>query len=388
MRRRGASPRPRAASARRSASSWEGVDAWRALPLDERRAWRDADAVDDPRASSSSSSSSSSSLSDDACLATRARAVLEEACPRRKAALTHDAYARLARGEIEVCGEKYLDTMRTLPNRPARPEKPRLVSPKEVPSPKNSPLGPTAHVVHGLAHVELNAVDLAWDTVARFASLRGVLPDQFFIDFAHVADDESRHLLWCLQRLEELGVSYGDVPAHDVLWEGAEATADDPLARLAVVPCMQEARGLDAGPRLAERLVGHGDNVSAAIVRRISEEELGHVAVGAAWFREVCDALSSPESGSDERADDDDGIAAATFRAYIHRLAPGSLRGPFNVDDRARAGIHPSWYAEDAKTSVPVARPPRLVARDPALVRKLRDRLEHVVAIETGASNA
>ncbi len=205
--------------------------------------------------------------------------MLEEACPRRKAALTHDAYARLARGEIEVCGEKYLDTVRTLPNRPARPEKPRLVSPKEVPSPKNSPLGPTAHVVHGLAHVELNAVDLAWDTVARFASLRGVLPDQFFIDFAHVADDESRHLLWCLQRLEELGVSYGDVPAHDLLWEGAEATANDPLARLAVVPCMQEARGLDAGPRLAERLVGHGDNVSAAIVRRISEEELGHVAV-------------------------------------------------------------------------------------------------------------
>ena len=367
------------------------MDAWRVLPLDERRAWRDADAVDDRRESSataSSSSSFSSSLPDDACLATRARAVLAEACPRRKAALTHEAYAKLTRGDIDVCGSTYLSTAHTLPSRPARPEKPRLVPPKEVPSPKNSPLGPTAHVVHNLAHIELNAIDLAWDTVARFASLRGALPDQFFIDFAHVADDESRHLLWCLQRLDELGAAYGDVPAHDVLWEGAEATARDPLARLAVVPCMQEARGLDAGPRLVERLVGHGDNVSAAIVRRISEEELGHVAVGAAWFREVCDALSGDETARRETDDDDDIIAAATFRAYIHRLAPDSLRGPFNADDRARAGIHPSWYAADAKISVPVARPPRLVARDPALVKRLRDRLEHVVAIETGASSA
>jgi uncharacterized ferritin-like protein (DUF455 family) len=95
-----------------------------------------------------------------------------------------------------------------------------------------------------------------------------------------VADDESRHFGWCLQRLAELGHRYGDMPAHDLLWEGAQASAGDLTARLAVVPMSQEARGLDAGQRLAMRLVGAGDARSAAIVARIAEEERAHVAVG------------------------------------------------------------------------------------------------------------
>lgn len=132
--------------------------------------------------------------------------------------------------------------------------------------------------LHNLAHIELNAIDLAWDTVVRFSPLN--LDHQFYSDFAHVADDESRHLLWCLQRLEELGVSYGDIPAHDLLWQGAQASSEDVVARMAVVPMGQEARGLDAGGRLAERLVGLGDPRSARIVARIAQEERAHVAVG------------------------------------------------------------------------------------------------------------
>ena len=292
------------------------------------------------------------------------------------------AYGLLVRGKIDIADA----TTRAsdMPTRPARPAKPRLVPPKEVPSPKNSPLGAAAHAMHTVTHIELNAIDLAWDTVGRFADLRGALPDQFFVDFAHVADDESRHLLWCLQRLEELGVAYGDVAAHDVLWEGCEATRDDPLARLAVVPCMQEARGLDAGPRLVERLIGHGDARSAAIVARISEEEIGHVAVGATWFRTVCAALGDDDD--DARADD---VAAATFRAYIQRLAPDALRGPFNHDDRARAGIDPSWYADAADASADVAVQRRLFTfDDPRAASALRARLRHVVALETGARDA
>ena len=102
-----------------------------------------------------------------------------------------------------------------------------------------------------------------------------------------MADDESRHLGWCLQRLAELGHAYGDLPAHDLLWEGAAASAADVTARLAVVPMSQEARGLDAGPRLVKRLVGLGDNRTAAVVRRIAEEERAHVAVGVVWFQQV-----------------------------------------------------------------------------------------------------
>ena len=109
----------------------------------------------------------------------------------------------------------------------------------------------------------------------------------FYADFVRVADDESRHLGWLLQRLAELGHAYGDLPAHDLLWEGAAASTADVTARLAVVPMSQEARGLDAGPRLADRLNGMGDPRSARIVKRIAAEERAHVAVGVAWFKRV-----------------------------------------------------------------------------------------------------
>jgi uncharacterized ferritin-like protein (DUF455 family) len=157
------------------------------------------------------------------------------------------------------------------------------------------------------------------------------LPPSFFRDFARVADDEARHLGWCLQRLAEMGVAYGDVPAHNVLWEGAESTSESLPARLAVVPCMQEARGLDAGPRLRAKLQGHGDNRSADVVDRISREELAHVAVGVAWFRRLC-----------ERVGADPGEA---FREHIARHAPDALRGPFNHEARVAAGLEPNWYS-------------------------------------------
>ncbi|KAG1668043.1 hypothetical protein FOA52_006577, partial [Chlamydomonas sp. UWO 241] len=157
------------------------------------------------------------------------------------------------------------------PDRPARPTHPRLVPPKQVPSyVVGGPLPLSAHLLHNLAHIELNAIDLAWDTVARFAHLQ--LPPGFYEDFARVADDESRHLGWCLQRLEELGHAYGDMVAHDLLWEGALMSAHDINARLAVVPLSQEARGLDHGGRLVARLKGAGDTRSAAIVDRIAIE--------------------------------------------------------------------------------------------------------------------
>ncbi|GKA82482.1 putative ferritin-like superfamily protein, partial [Tanacetum coccineum] len=113
------------------------------------------------------------------------------------------------------------------------------VSPKEIPAPKNSGLPLNAYMLHNLAHVELNAIDLAWDTVVRFSPYRELLGDMFFADFARVADDESRHFAWCSQRLAEIGFSYGDMPAHNLLWRECEKSSDDVVARLAVIPLVQ-----------------------------------------------------------------------------------------------------------------------------------------------------
>lgn len=368
------------------------VAAWRALALDRRRSWSrdrdDAPCVNDVFQNDNESSLIERARARDSangemrCAASCARVVLATSDPRMKAELSHVAYEKLRSKAIAIASNGNLNVIE-MPNKPGRPQKPRLVSPRDVPTPKQSPVGKIAHVVHTLAHIELNAIDLAWDTVGRFAHLHGALPDQFFLDFAHVADDESRHLSWCLQRLNELGVEYGDVDAHDLLWQGAEATFEDPLARLAVVPCTQEARGLDAGPRLVERLVGYGDNRSAAIVRRISDEEVGHVAVGAAWFRTVCFALDGELTSESEEIDLDarEAVAARRFRSYVRRVAPDALRGPFNVDDRARAGIPPAWYSDDISSpSVDVET--SIWDIDADACRALRSRLADVVARE------
>ena len=343
---------------------WRGLQDWRAgaVGAGANRAWvwgrRDAVPLDaDPKhlgpenegnvppgAWASPSSTESIPLPD--TLAACADLILRTPDPATKAALSHRAYAKFALGENGAADRRIAVGTATPPSSPARPAKPELVHPKDVPSPKTCSLGFSAAMMHNIAHIELNAIDLAWDTVARFAPMRASrfrvgdednddasfgLPDRFFLDFAKVADDESRHLGWCLQRLQEMGVAYGDIPAHNVLWEGAQSTSNSLPARLAVVPCMQEARGLDAGPRLVSKLRGRGDNRSADIIERISAEELAHVAVGVAWFRHVCLALSVDPKEA--------------FAAEIRTHAPESLRGPFNHAARVDAGLEPDWYA-------------------------------------------
>ena len=147
-----------------------------------------------------------------------------------------------------------------------------------------------------------------------------------------MADDEARHLGWCLQRLEELGHDYGDMPAHDLLWQGAEASKAHVATRMVVIPMVQEARGLDAGPRLAEKLGSLGDAKSAAIVRRIAEEEKAHVAVGVVWFRYLCAALGLADPG-------------AEFVRQAEAHCAHSVKGPFNDAARQEVGLERGWYA-------------------------------------------
>ena len=365
-------------SSRYSNGSSKVVAAYRALTLDCHRRWSD------PSSSKSSSHSiegryvssetakkrveravvgasrSCASLEDYA-----RRIVYETKCIESKIALTHEAFSRCLRGDIDVettttTKEKEEEgkEQQQLPSRPARPDRPNLVDPRAVPSPKKTPLSShSAHVMHTVAHIELNAIDLAWDTVARF---RG-LPKAFYLDFARVADDESRHLSWCLQRLEELGHEYGDMDAHDMLWLGCFESRGDKLDRMCVVPMAQEARGLDAGPRLREKLVGRGDNRSAAIVERITKEELNHVAVGVHWFREMCAREENIERGNEEEL-------GKRFLSAVERCAPDVLRGPFAHEEREKAGMAREWY-------------------DLSFNRELHSRLEMMVKMEEANSS-
>ncbi len=194
-----------------------------------------------------------------------------------------------------------------------------------------SPTGRIA-LIHALAHIELNAIDLGWDIVARFSG-EG-LPQAFFDDWVGVAVEEAEHFALLEARLAALGAAYGDLPAHDGLWEAAASTAHDLLARLAVVPLVLEARGLDVTPAMMRRLERAGDLESAAILERLYRDEIGHVAVGARWFAEICRAR-----GLDP---------ALTFRDLVSRHFTGALKPPFNHAAREAAGMPEAFYAAPA----------------------------------------
>jgi len=213
------------------------------------------------------------------------------------------------------------------PERPGRPPRPLLLPPKEMPRRRNfgSPGGRLA-LLHALAHIELNAIDLGWDVVARFPGL----PLAFYDDWARVAAEEAEHYALLAERLAALGAAYGDLPAHDGLWESAAATAHDLLARLAVVPLVLEARGLDVAPPMIARLRAVGDDASAAVLTRIRDDEIGHVAVGLRWFARLAAAR---------------GLAPdAAWQALVRAHFPGALKPPFDHAARARAGLAPEFY--------------------------------------------
>ncbi|KAL6543265.1 hypothetical protein OROHE_010785 [Orobanche hederae] len=207
---------------------WSGLHHWRNSPLNHDRFWGPNGPIQDPNEMKSCPSVLSSCSS----LAEMGGVVLSTADPLMKAKLSHLACSKW-REEVLPVGLSHA------PSTPARPPKPQLASPKEIPSPKDSGLPLNAYMLHNLAHVELNAIDLAWDTVVRFSPYTELLGEGFFSDFARVADDESRHFTWCWQRLAELGFRYGDMPAHSFLWRECEKSSDHVAARLAVIPLVQ-----------------------------------------------------------------------------------------------------------------------------------------------------
>lgn len=215
-----------------------------------------------------------------------------------------------------------------LPTRPGRPDRPELVPPRMMEKRSVHTLKGRIAMLHALAHIELNAVDLALDIVARFAT--EPVPFSFFDGWMQVAFEEAKHFNMVRQRLNELGADYGDLPAHDGLWQAAHSTRNSLSARLAVVPLILEARGLDVTPSLQEKMIETGDIESAAVLKTIYEDEKGHVAVGAKWFRFLC---------SREKKD-----PATTFKLLVRENFRGPLKPPFNDVARAEAGLTPSFY--------------------------------------------
>lgn len=204
---------------------------------------------------------------------------------------------------------------------PGRPLRPALVSPRELPRRRlNDPAGRIA-LLHAVTHIEFNAINLAWDAVQRFPGM----PADYYRDWARVAVEESGHFELLRQRLRAQGSDYGALPAHNGLWEMAAETANDPLLRMALVPRVLEARGLDVTPGMMVRLREAGDAASAGVLAIILRDEVGHVAVGSRWFRFLCEARGlDPEP---------------SFRDLLAQHLKGRIKGPFHREARLAAGF-------------------------------------------------
>ncbi len=252
------------------------------------------------------------------CLFARAQACLALSDPAAKLAATAQAAAAFAAGASHIDADAPAAHAIAAPGRPQRP---RLVAPRDLPRRGLGTPAGRAALIHAVAHIEFNAINLAWDAVYRF---RG-MPPEYYRDWVTVAADEARHFAMLQARLRELGHEYGDFDAHDGLWEMAVKTSESCMARMALVPRVLEARGLDVTPGMIARLRAVGDADSVAILETILGEEVGHVAAGSRWFVYCC-----ARAGCDpERA----------FAELVAQYARASLKGPFNTAARLAAGF-------------------------------------------------
>jgi len=217
-----------------------------------------------------------------------------------------------------------VDAERIPIDQPGQPEKPLLIPPQSVPRRRADTLPGRAALVHALAHIEFNAINLALDAAHRFAGM----PPAYYAEWLRVADEEALHFDLLNTHLATLGHAYGDFPAHNGLWDMALKTAHDPLVRMALVPRVLEARGLDATPLIVDKLKAVNETRMVEILAIIERDEIGHVAIGSHWFGWLCAA---------RRLD-----AAKTFRQLLVDYDAPPLRPPFNMAARRKAGFSES----------------------------------------------
>lgn len=204
---------------------------------------------------------------------------------------------------------------------PGRPTKPELVSPRDVPRRTLSSDEGRIALIHAIAHIEFNAINLALDAMYRFQDM----PKEYYKDWMQVAFEEAQHFTMLNKRLHDLDAAYGDLVAHNGLWEMALKTQHCVMTRMALVPRVLEARGLDVTPGMIKRLQGVGDTATVEILKIIFDQEIGHVAIGTRWFNYACGLNNlSPEN---------------TFQNLLKEYVSGDLRGPFELEARRKAGF-------------------------------------------------
>jgi uncharacterized ferritin-like protein (DUF455 family) len=253
----------------------------------------------------------------DASIVCAAARCLVEPDPARKAEMTRQAAERWSAGHLRAPAPP---DWRPL-DEPGRDARPVLVHPRDLPRRGLNDAAGRAALIHAVAHIELNAINLAWDAVQRFPDM----PTAFHGDWIGVAAEEAYHFGLMAERLETLGYRYGDFAAHDGLWAMARRTAGDVLDRMALVPRVMEARGLDVTPGMIERFRAAGDDDTAERLGIILRDEVGHVAIGSRWFRHLCRQRGlEPDQ---------------TYLALLDRYLDGQVRCPLNRADRLRAGF-------------------------------------------------
>jgi len=243
---------------------------------------------------------------------------LANASPARKVAGVKALNAAWLAGQVALNAAAALAEPAAIPG---HPEKPLLVSPLEVGKRSMRTPEGRAALIHALAHIEFNAINLALDAVWRFADM----PEQYYADWLKVAAEEAYHFELLNGYLLNMGYQYGDFNAHNSLWEMAERTQDDVLARMALVPRTMEARGLDASPPLRNKFVQIGDDSAAGILDIILRDEIGHVAIGNHWFNWLCE-----QRGLEP---------IACYETLARQYSAPAMRKPLNIEARRKAGF-------------------------------------------------
>ncbi len=257
---------------------------------------------------------------------------LVETDPAAKAAGVAALAAAHAAGALAIDTAAVLVPAAGIPGRPARPE---LVPPRLVGRRSMATVEGRAMLVHALAHIEFNAINLALDAVWRFAHM----PAPYYTDWLRVAAEEAYHFGLLAAHLEALGWRYGDFPGHDSLWEMVAKTSGDVLARMALVPRTMEARGLDAIPPLRAKLAQAGDRAAAGILDILLRDEVGHVEIGNRWYLYLCDGRGLEP--------------VATYDALTVQYQAPVMKGPFNIEARRRAGFTEAELARYAGAAMP-----------------------------------
>ena len=244
-------------------------------------------------------------------------AALLETDPAVKCRWTAEIYQAWSAGELAANGREPILPL----DDPGRPARPRLVDPRELERRSSASPEGRIRLLHAFAHIEFNAINIALDAAYRFREL----PSEFILDWLSVARDEAEHFGLLATELERRGSGYGACPAHRGLWDMVCKTRDDPLLRMALVPRVMEARGLDVTPAMIRRFGQAGDQAAVEILEIIYRDEIGHVAIGNRWFEWLCRQRNLP--------------VASTFRQLVDSHLDGRLRGPFNRPARLEAGF-------------------------------------------------